>query len=102
MTEQSPEVPRINNEAAFIAAMGINPGVVKQGTVGIEFAGGTPQVYFTLIVPTDWKQLATAIAAGESGIMPEPSPEVAQPQDRTPPARRKPPAKKAPAKRGGK
>lgn len=95
----SNEAPAINNEAAFLAAMGINPGQVKAGTVGIEFIGGAPMINFVLLYPTTWEMLTRAIAAGAVGAMPGPRP---VPEDHKEPAKkaaRKAPAKKTAAKK---
>lgn len=91
----STEAPQINNEAAFLAAFGINPGQVKAGTVGIEFVGGTPVINFVLLYPTTWEMLTRAIAQGAVGVMPTPP---AQPEDNKAPVK-KAAAKKAPARR---
>lgn len=88
--------PQINNEGAFIHAVGINPGVVKAGSVSIVFENQQPFVVCTLTLPVDWPTLAAAIAAGNNGVMPMAEIEPKEPEDHKPPVRaRKAPAKKA-------
>lgn len=67
MTDQ----PSIPNEAAFLHALGINPGVVRAGSTNINFESGTPVISLVLIIPKTWDELAVAIAAGQSGKIPE-------------------------------
>lgn len=89
MTEEA-QGPTVQNEAAFVAAIGINPGMVVPGTIKIEFVDSHPVVKMGLVLAVTWDGLGKAIEAGQTGVMPALAP---VPEDHKPPARKTPPRK---------
>lgn len=98
MTNQP--TPQINDEAAFMSALGVDPGTVLSGSIKIEFqGGGQPVISWTTITTVDITALGAAmLAAGQSHAAPAGQPEETgrkQPQDR----KKKRPAENAAAPR---
>ena len=91
MTEQTGELDLIADEAAFVSALGLNPGTIKAGTVNIVFLQGRPHITFEAIHAVPPRLLGAAFLASSQSVE-EP---VEEPK-------KKPPAKRAPAKKAAK
>lgn len=98
MTENAPEMAQpIANEAGFVNALGINPGIVKRGSINITFEEGKPVVSLTLMLPVDFQTLAGAFMAG-AGAPPESPPAVKQPEDHKKPVKKAATRRRTPKK----
>lgn len=83
----------IADEAAFVSALGLNPGNIKAGTVNIEFIAGRPHITFTAIHAVPPRLLGAAFLAA-SGAPEEPE----EPKP-VPPKAKKTAAKRTTAKK---